>query len=75
MALSMLDQMLFTLVCKHAVVLGRLQEKNKWICDVCGRKTDLSSGPTKDRLEKDLDTANQIDLQEAAKGQTIERAS
>jgi hypothetical protein len=73
MTISMLDQMLFPLACKHAVVLGRLQGKNIWICEVCGRETDLSSGQIKDRLEKDLDAAHQIDLQERAKGRTIER--
>jgi hypothetical protein len=73
MALSMLDQILFPLACKHAAVLGRLQGKNIWICEICGRETDLLSGPLKDRLEKDLDSAHQIDLQETAKGQTIER--
>jgi hypothetical protein len=73
MALSMLDQILFPLACKHAVVLGRLQGKSIWICEICERETNLLSAPLKDRLEKDLDTAHQIDLQEMAKGQTIER--
>ena len=69
----MLDQILFPLICKHAVVLGRLQDKSSWTCAECGRETDLSSGPIKDLLEKDLDTANQIDLQEKEKGRTVER--
>ena len=73
MTISMLDQMLFPLACKDTVVLGRLQGKNRWTCEECGRETDLFSGPFKDLLEKDLDTAHQIDLQEKAKGQTIER--
>jgi hypothetical protein len=73
MSLSMSDQVLFPLACKHAAVLGRLQGKNIWICEVCRRETDLSSGQIKDRLEKDLDTAHQIDLQEMTKGRTIER--
>lgn len=73
MTISMLDQMLFPLACKHTVVLGRLQGKSSWTCEECGLETDLSSGPFKAILEKDLDTANQIDLQKIEKGQTIER--
>jgi hypothetical protein len=73
MTISMLDQMLFPLACKHTVVLGRLQDKSSWTCEGCGRETDVSSAPFKDILEELLDTANQIDLQEKEKGRTIER--
>jgi hypothetical protein len=73
MAISMLDQMLFPLSCKHAVVLGRLENKPNWTCEECGQETDLSSGPFRDLLKKDLDTAHQIDLLEKAKGRTVER--
>lgn len=73
MTISMLDQMLFPLSCKHTVVLGRLENKTNWTCEECGQETVLSSGPFRDLLKKDLDTAHQIDLLEKAKGRTIER--
>jgi hypothetical protein len=73
MTVSMLDQVLFQLACKHTVVLGRLENKANWTCEECGQETDLSSGPFRDLLKRDLDTAHQIDLQEKAKGRTIER--
>lgn len=73
MTISMLDQMLFPLSCRHTVVLGRLQNRPNWACEECGQETDLSVSPFRDLLEKDLDTAHQIDLQEKAKGRTIER--
>jgi hypothetical protein len=75
MAISMLDQMLFPLACKHTVVIGRLENKTNWTCEECGQETDLSAGPFRDLLKKDLDTAHQIDLIEKAKGRTIERLS
>jgi hypothetical protein len=73
MVTSMLDRMLFTLSCGHQVVLGRLTGRTKWICEDCKKETDLSSGPFKAALDKDLDTANQIDLQEKERGKTVER--
>jgi hypothetical protein len=73
MAISMLDQMLFQLACGHTVVIGRLAHMpNTWTCE-CGKVTDLSADPCKAALEHDLDTANQIDLQAKARGETIER--
>jgi hypothetical protein len=73
MPVSMLDQMLFNLSCGHQVVLGRLADAKNWTCEQCQKATDLSSGPYKAALDKDLDTANQIDLQEKAKGSTVTR--
>lgn len=67
MTVSMLDQILFPLACKHTVVLGRLENKTNWTCEECGQETDLSSGPFGDLLKKDLDAAHQIDLQEKAR--------
>jgi hypothetical protein len=52
MTISMLDQMLFPLVCGHTVVLGRLQGANTWTCEECGRETGLSSGQFKDLLKR-----------------------
>jgi hypothetical protein len=73
MAISMLDQMLFRLACGHEVVLGRMANVNEWVCEKCGRKTDLKSEPFRSTLVKDLDTAVQIDLQEKTKGNEVTR--
>ena len=73
MTISMLDQMLFQLSCGHTVVLGRLTHCKTWTCETCARPTDLSADPYKAALEHDLDTANQIDLQAKARGETIQR--
>jgi len=73
MPISMLDQMLFNLSCDHKVVLGRLGGAENWTCEQCQKTTDLSYGPYRATLDKDLDTANQIDLQEKAKGNTVTR--
>jgi hypothetical protein len=73
MPISMMDQMLFDLCCGHQVVLGRLVDAKNWTCEGCQKTTDLSSGPYKAALDKDLDTANQIDLQVKAKGKTVTR--
>ena len=42
-------------------------------CEMCGRPTDLSADPYQAALARDLDTANQIDLQATARGETFER--
>jgi hypothetical protein len=73
MTISMLDQMLFTLSCRHEVVLGRLEGRSKWTCEQCGKETDLGSDRFKAELAEDLDTANQIDLQHKERGETVER--
>src|SRR3954453_21525286 len=69
MTISMLDQMLFHLSCRHEVVLGRLEGRSKWTCEQCGKETSLISEPFKTELVKDLDTAIQIDLQNTARGE------
>ena len=69
MTISMLDQFLFDLSCGHPVVLGRLADAKNWTCEQCQKTADLSSDPYK----ATLDTANQIDLQEKAKGNTVTR--
>ena len=73
MAVSMLDQMLFPLGCRHEVVLGRLTNLTNWVCESCGKETDLTKSPFRERLVKDIDTAMQIDLQEKERGETITR--
>jgi hypothetical protein len=73
MTMSMLGQILFHLPCGHHVVLGRLAHKSLWNCD-CGKKTDLAAEPYKTALERDLDTATQIDLQARERGETVTRA-
>jgi BarA-like signal transduction histidine kinase len=74
MALSMLDQMLFNLPCKHLVVLGRLAKTSTWKCEQCGQVTDLRIEPILTELESDLDMATQIDLHARERGETIVRA-
>ena len=73
MTVSMLDQMLFPLVCGHEVVLGRMANLETWVCESCGKTTDLTMDPFKSRLAKDLDTAMQIDAKERAEGNAITR--
>lgn len=62
MTISMLDQMMFKLDCGHEVVLGRLSNVDRCVCETCARPTALTSEPFKSLL-KELDTAQQIDLQ------------
>jgi hypothetical protein len=73
MAISMLDQMLFRLACGHDVVLGRLTNSTTWICETCGKSTDLIKSPFKNDLVRDFDTALQVDLQAKERGETITR--
>jgi hypothetical protein len=73
MPVSMFDQMLFPLSCGHEVVLGRLSNLTKWVCESCGKETDLTKSPFRERLVKDLDTAVQIDLQAKERGEPITR--
>jgi hypothetical protein len=73
MAVSMLDQMTFQLDCGHEVVLGRLANLTRWVCGSCGKETDLTKSPFRERLVKDLDAAVQIDLQAKERGETITR--
>jgi hypothetical protein len=72
MAISMFDQILFPLACGHDVVLGRLANTETWVCEKCGKPTNLTGPPFKDQLLKDIDTALQIDLQ--AKGSLKRRS-
>jgi hypothetical protein len=74
MTTSMFDQLLFSLACTHTVVLGRLRGRQDWTCEECQKRTDLSAEPFKAELAHDLGTAEQIDLQEKAKGNTVTRA-
>jgi hypothetical protein len=73
MVISMLDQMLFRLACGHDVVLGRVANRKNWMCESCGKETDLSAEPFESKIEKDLDTATQIDLQQKARGEAVTR--
>jgi hypothetical protein len=73
MTVSMLDQMLFPLACRHEVVLGRMANLETWVCETCGKTTDLTMEPFKSELAQDLDTAMQIDAQERAEGNAITR--
>jgi ribosomal protein L37AE/L43A len=72
--ITMFDQMLFSLACGHTVVLGRLAAAEVWTCETCGKTTNLNSEPHRSTLEKDRDTADQIDKQARARGETIVRA-
>jgi hypothetical protein len=73
MTTSMLDQMLFNLSCGDEVVLGRLENQTVWTCETCNRETDLTAEPYKTDLERDFDSATQIDLQAKQKGETVIR--
>jgi hypothetical protein len=73
MAVSMLDQMMFQLGCGHEVVLGRLSHLTKWVCESCGKETDLTKSPFREQLVQDLDTAFQIDLQAKERSEAITR--
>jgi hypothetical protein len=73
MTVSMLDLMLFRLACGHDVVLGRIANSTTWICEKCGKSTDLTKPPFKALLVQDLDTAIQIDLQAKERRETVAR--
>ena len=60
--------------CGHVVVLGRLANTPTWVCESCGKTTDLIQPPFKDRLVKDLDIALQIDLQAKERGEAVSGA-
>lgn len=71
MTISMLDQLPFNLSCSCTVVLGRLEKQRLWTCETCNRETDLTAEPYKTNLERDFDTATQIDLRAKRKGETV----
>ncbi|QOG22224.1 hypothetical protein [Bradyrhizobium sp. SEMIA] len=73
MTISMLDQKMFKLACGHEVVLGRLSNIDRWVCETCGRPTALTSDPFKSLPLKELDTAQQIDLQAKERGEEVIR--
>jgi hypothetical protein len=68
------DQMPFKLACGHSVVLGRLDKADTWPCQECGNTTDLRVEPYRKSLERDRDTAEQIDKQARQRGETVVRA-
>jgi hypothetical protein len=71
--LSMLDRFPFELACGHHVVLGRLQGSQSWICERCGRPTDLTDEPYKTALYHMLRVAEGIDVRERESGNTVTR--
>lgn len=71
--LSMLDCFPFELACGHHVVLGRLQGSQSWICERCGRPTDLTDEPYKTALYHMLRVAEGIDVRERESGNTVTR--
>jgi hypothetical protein len=74
MTITMFDQILFDLACKHQVVLGRLAKADTWRCETCGKVTDLRVEPYRTELERDRDRADQLDKQARERGETITRA-
>jgi hypothetical protein len=74
MAITMFDQILFDLACRHQVVLGRLNNTDTWTCETCGEVTDLRVEPYRTALERNRDTAAQIDAQAGERGKTVVRA-
>ena len=73
MVVSMLDQMMFRLACGDEVLLGRMTNLDRWVCESCGEETDLTAEPFRSTLVRELNTAVQIELEEKAKGETITR--
>jgi hypothetical protein len=72
---SWFDQLLFTLGCKHKVVVGRLQSKKTWRCEECQEDTDLTKEPFHTELVKLIDRALQMDLKAKEEGKTVVRES
>jgi len=58
----------------HSVVLGRLHKADRWTCEECGMVTNLTTGHHRKELERDRDTADQIDKQAMQRGEPITRA-
>ena len=73
MTVSRYDDILFELACKHAVVVGRLQNVETWKCEQCGRVTDLRQSPYREQLALDLDACDQIDKQARQRGNAVIR--
>jgi hypothetical protein len=73
MTITMFDQIVFNLACTHGVVLGRLEGRDTWTCEECGKSTDLRIEPYRKALEQDRDTAQQLDAQARERGKTRAR--
>jgi hypothetical protein len=73
MAITMYDQIVFNLACQHGVVLGRLDGRETWICEECGKVTGLIEEPYRSTLQKDRDTAQQLNAQEREHGEKVVR--
>jgi hypothetical protein len=72
-AITMFDQIVFNLACSHGVVLGRLDGRETWICEECGKVTGLIEEPYRSILANDRDTAQQLDAQERERGEKVVR--
>jgi hypothetical protein len=59
----------------HAVVLGRLDNADTWICERCGEVTNLRTEPYHTALECDRNTANHVDAQARERGETVTRVA
>jgi hypothetical protein len=68
--ITMFDQIEFRLACGHTIVLGRLDKAGTWTCEACGKTTDLRAEPHRTALHLDRETADQIDKQAQARGET-----
>jgi hypothetical protein len=73
-AMSSFDSTPFNLACGHAVVLGRLEKEDVWICEQCNVVTNLRSSPYREELAHDRDTADQIDKPSQSERQSRVRA-
>ena len=72
--ITMFDQMQFKLACGHVLVLGRLDGRDTWTCEECGKPTDLRVEPYRTQLARDRDIADQIDKQALQRGERLVRA-
>jgi hypothetical protein len=77
MPISQFDQFFFELTCqgghKEEIVLSRLDNRDSWRCEVCGRVTDLRAEPHRTAINDLREMATELDNQARARGETITR--
>jgi hypothetical protein len=65
MAITWSDRILAVLACGHeSVVLSRLNNKNSWTCELCGKVTNFLEEPYRTQLERDREVAKELDAQD-----------
>jgi hypothetical protein len=65
MSISQFDQFFFELTCqgghKEEIVLSRLDNRDSWRCEVCGRVTDLRAEPHRTAINDLREMATELD--------------